>query len=42
LETMGKENALTGTAELVTQAEAAYEPIKAALEEFLKGVPYGK
>jgi HPt (histidine-containing phosphotransfer) domain-containing protein len=37
LEVMGQEKTLTGAAELVAQAEAAYEPVKAALEELLKG-----
>jgi signal transduction histidine kinase/DNA-binding response OmpR family regulator len=37
LEVMGQEKELTGAAELVAQAEAAYEPVKAALEELLKG-----
>jgi signal transduction histidine kinase/DNA-binding response OmpR family regulator len=36
LEVMGQEKTLTGAAELVAQAEAAYEPVKAALEELLK------
>jgi signal transduction histidine kinase/CheY-like chemotaxis protein/HPt (histidine-containing phosphotransfer) domain-containing protein len=37
LEVMGQEKTLAGAAELVAQAEAAYEPVKAALEELLKG-----
>jgi signal transduction histidine kinase/DNA-binding response OmpR family regulator/HPt (histidine-containing phosphotransfer) domain-containing protein len=37
LEILGKENKLLGATELVTEAEAAYVPVKAALEETLKG-----
>jgi HPt (histidine-containing phosphotransfer) domain-containing protein len=37
LEILGKENKLVGAKELVTEAEAAYVPVKAALEEYLKG-----
>lgn len=42
LEALGKEKKLTGTAELVARAEASYGPVKAALEEYLKGTPYGR
>ncbi|MGC1375001.1 MAG: response regulator [Anaerolineales bacterium] len=37
LEVLGQEKTLAGAAELVAQAEAAYEPVKAALEKLLNG-----
>jgi signal transduction histidine kinase/DNA-binding response OmpR family regulator/HPt (histidine-containing phosphotransfer) domain-containing protein len=37
LEMLAKENNLSGAPALVSQAEAGYEPVKAALEEYLQG-----
>jgi CheY-like chemotaxis protein/HPt (histidine-containing phosphotransfer) domain-containing protein len=37
LEVLGQEKTQAGVAELVAQAEAAYEPVKAALEKLLNG-----
>jgi HPt (histidine-containing phosphotransfer) domain-containing protein len=42
LEVAVKEKTLTGAAELISHAERSYEPIKIALEEYLKGTPYGR
>lgn len=37
LEVLGREKKLTNAADLVAQAESSYEPVKKALEEFIKG-----
>lgn len=42
LEVAIKEKTLTGAAELISHAEQSYEPIKVALEEYLKGVSNGR
>jgi len=41
LEALGNQKTLTGAADLVAQAETTYEPVKAALEEYIKGAPDG-
>jgi len=40
METLSKQNTLAGATELLTQVEAAYEPIKTALEEYVKGAAH--
>jgi CheY-like chemotaxis protein len=40
LEALSKQNTLSGATELVEQAETVYEPIKTALEEYVKGAAY--
>ncbi len=38
LETLSKQETLAAATEMVAQAETAYEPVKTALEEYIKGV----